>query len=166
MFKIGDVVVYSASGVCRVEDICKKSFGSFSANYYILKPLMQNGSTVFVPTENASLTSKIHPVLTKEQFLCAFSQAKGSDTIRPENEFERREKFGEILESGNRCALMLMIHDLKNLAKEQQQNSRRLHIADEKLLNTAENMLFEEVAYVFEIEKTQVSEFLKEQFEK
>jgi len=166
MFKIGDVVVYSASGVCRVEDICKKSFGSFSANYYILKPLMQNGSTVFVPTENSALTSKIHPVLSKAEFVSIFDTVLKTEPCRPENELLRREKFAEILESGNRSALMLMIYDLKNLAKEQQQNSRRLHIADEKLLNTAENMLFEEVAYVFEIDKTQAPEFLKEQLEK
>jgi len=164
MYKIGDVVVYSVSGVCCVDDICKKSFGSFSADYYVLRPLMQKASTVFVPTQNAALTAKMHPVLSKQDLLTAFDSVKKTNPIRPESEAERREKFSEILESGNREALLLMIYDLKNLSREQQEKGRRLHLADERLLNSAENMLFEEVAYVFEIEKQAAEEFIEKQF--
>jgi len=163
MFKIGDVVIYSASGVCRVEDICDKSFGSFSAKYYILKPLLQKSSTVFVPTQNSNLTSKMHTILSQEDFKSIFRSVSKKEPVRPESESERHDKFAEILESGNREALMLMVYDLHNFSHEQQQNGRRLHIADEKLLNTAENMLFEEIAYVFGIDKTAAPDFLKEQ---
>ena len=84
--------------------------------------------------------------------------------MRPESENERRQKFSEILESGNRAALLLMIYDLKNISREQQEKGRRLHLADERLLNSAENMLFEEVSYVFEIEKDSAPEFVEKQF--
>ena len=164
MYKIGDVVVYSVSGVCCVEDICKKSFGSFSAEYYVLRPLMQKSATVFVPTQNAALTAKMHPVLSKDDFEKTFESVKSLTPVRPESENERRQKFSEILESGNRAALLLMIYDLKNISREQQEKGRRLHLADERLLNSAENMLFEEVSYVFEIEKDSAPEFVEKQF--
>ncbi|MBQ8869218.1 MAG: hypothetical protein IJ027_05850 [Oscillospiraceae bacterium] len=164
MFNKGDVVVYSASGVCEVEEISTKSFGSFSAEYYVLRPLMQKAATVFVPTQNGALTKKIHPILTRSEFEAVFASLKSLAPIRPQSEGERQQKFTEILESGDRAGLMLMVYDLYNYSREQQQNGRRLHIGDEKLLRTAENMLFEEVAYVFEIDKTAADEFIKSKF--
>lgn len=164
MFKKGDVVVYSASGVCEIEDISKKSFGSFSAEYYVLKPLMQKASTVFVPTANGALVKKIHPILTQSEFESIFASLKTRAPQRPETESERHDRFIEIIENGDRAGLMLMVYDLNNYSHEQQQNGRRLHIGDEKLLRTAENMLFEEVAYVFGFALTEADEFIKSKF--
>ena len=160
MYKIGDVVVYSVSGVCKVEDICKKDFGSFSAEYYILRPIMQSASTVFVPTQNEKLTAKIHPVLSKESFDKVFALSKTAEFIRPDSEAERREAFLEILESGNREDLILMIFDLKKLSQEQAEKGRRLHLADERLLGSAQTLLFEEVSYVYDIDKDLAEEFI------
>ncbi|MBQ7800080.1 MAG: hypothetical protein IJ370_06265 [Oscillospiraceae bacterium] len=164
MFKKGDVVVYSASGVCEIEEISKKSFGSFSAEYYVLKPLMQRASTVFVPVENAALTKKIHPILTQSEFEAVFDSLKTRAPQRPETESERQDRFIEIIESGDRAGLMLMVYDLNNYSHEQQQNGRRLHIGDERLLRTAESMLFEEVAYVFDFPLNEADEFIKGKF--
>ena len=164
MFKKGDVVVYSASGVCEIEEISKKSFGSFSAEYYVLRPLMQRASTVFVPVENAALTKKIHPILTQSEFEAVFDSLKTRAPQRPETESERHDRFIEIIESGDRAGLMLMVYDLNNYSHEQQQNGRRLHIGDERLLRTAESMLFEEVAYVFDFPLNEADEFIKGKF--
>ena len=164
MFKKGDVVVYSASGVCEIEEISKKSFGSFSAEYYVLKPLMQKASTVFVPTANSSLTKKIHPILTQSEFEGIFASLKTRAPQRPETESERRGRFIEIIEDGDRTGLMLMVYDLNNYSHEQQESGRCLHIGDEKLLCTAENMLFEEISYVFNIPLNEADEFIKSKF--
>ena len=164
MFKKGDVVVYSASGVCEIEEISKKSFGSFSAEYYVLKPLMQKAATVFVPVQNEALTKKIHPILTQSEFECIFDSLKTRAPQRPETESERHDRFIEIIEDGDRTGLMLMVYDLNNYSHEQQQNGRRLHIGDERLLRTAENMLFEELSYVFGISLNEVDEFIKSKF--
>ncbi|MEE1279403.1 MAG: CarD family transcriptional regulator [Oscillospiraceae bacterium] len=164
MFKIGDVVVYSTAGVCRIEEISPKTFGALKTDYYVLRPLIQTASTVFVPVENERLTCKMHPILSQEEFLKVFCAAKKREPIRPDSESERREKFTEILESGNRETLILMVYDLNNLKTEQQQCGRRLHLADERLLNSAQNLLFEEISYVFKIDIAEASSFLKKQF--
>ena len=164
MFKVGDIVVYSATGVCEVSEICEKEFCKVMMKYYVLTPLLQKSATVFVPTENSKLTQKMHNILTKEEFDSAFAAAAKRTPVRPETEAERRARFGEILDSGDRCALLLMVYDLRKLQKEQTENSRRLHIADERLMNSAENLLFEEVAYVYGIEKENAADFIKSKF--
>lgn len=161
MFKIGDVVVYSATGVCKISDICEKSFGADVLQYYMLSPLMKKSSTVFVPINNEKLTQKMHHVLTKNEFEKTFAIANSQVFVRPDSESERRNKFTEILNSGNRALLIQMVLDLKLYKSQQIQNSRRLHLADERLLSCSQELLFEEIAYVFEIEQDSVQEFLK-----
>ena len=161
MFKIGDVVVYSATGVCKISDICEKSFGADVLQYYMLSPLMKKSSTVFVPINNEKLTQKMHHVLTENEFEETFAIANSQVFVRPDSESERRNKFTEILNSGNRALLIQMVLDLKLYKSQQIQNSRRLHLADERLLSCSQELLFEEIAYVFEIEQDSVQEFLK-----
>lgn len=162
MFKKGEIVVYSATGVCRIEDLCEKQFGTFSAQYYVLKPLMQKSATVFVPTNNALLTSKLHTILTKAELTEAMSAAKLDNASVLETEAERRQRFNEILQSGNRTSLTNMVWELYTLKKRQMENGRRLHLADERLLDSAENLLFEEIAYVYGIDKLEAEKLVAE----
>lgn len=160
MFKVGEVVLYSTSGVCRVSEITEKSFGSFSAKYYVLTPLMQKASTVFVPTQNDKLTKKMHPILSKNDYESVFSSVKENGFARTQTENERQQKFLEIIESGSREDLICMILDLREIEKEQTENSKRLHISDERLLNSLEGILFDELCFVFEIQREDANEFL------
>lgn len=160
MFKVGEVVLYSTSGVCKVSELTEKSFGSFSAEYYVLTPLMQKASTVFVPTQNDKLTKKMHPILSKNDYEKVFSFVKENGFARTQTENERQQKFLEVIESGSREDLICMILDLREIEKEQTENSKRLHISDERLLNSLEEILFDELCFVFEIEREDANEFL------
>ena len=162
MFKKGEIVVYSATGVCRIEDLCEKQFGSFCAQYYVLKPLMQRSATVFVPINNSALVSKIHAILTKSELEKAIAAAKIDDARVGESENERRQRFDGILQSGDRTQLVCMVWELYCLKKRQVDNGRRLHLADERLLDCAENLLFEEIAYVYGIEKSEAEAMMSD----
>jgi len=38
MVNVGDCIIYSAHGVCVIDDICKKNFGGETKDYYVLHP--------------------------------------------------------------------------------------------------------------------------------
>ncbi len=67
-FLIGDTVSYGIHGVCLVEDIKTMDFGAAGEMYYVLKPIYDNKSTVYVPCEK-ELHEEFAYVLniTKEQ---------------------------------------------------------------------------------------------------
>ncbi|MGN0625751.1 MAG: hypothetical protein ACI4I8_05750, partial [Oscillospiraceae bacterium] len=71
--------------------------------------------------------------------------------------------YQQILSGGDRTELIKMIKALYFHQKEQQKNGKRLHIPDERFLKDAENMLYEEFAYVLKIRKEQVLPFIMEQ---
>ncbi|MDQ6596090.1 CarD family transcriptional regulator [Bacillus salipaludis] len=42
MFNIGDLIIYSGHGICRVDDICEKTVSGITRTYYVLHPMENN----------------------------------------------------------------------------------------------------------------------------
>ena len=39
MYNIGDLIIYSSHGICRIDDICEKEYYGVAKNYYVLHPM-------------------------------------------------------------------------------------------------------------------------------
>ena len=66
MFSAGQTVLYGANGVCRIEEITTRRVGSAETEYYVLKPVWSESSTLYVPTRNETLVSRMRFVTTAE----------------------------------------------------------------------------------------------------
>ena len=51
MFNIGDVIIYSAHGLCKIDNICEKTFSDVTRTYYVLHPLEQLNLTISTPID-------------------------------------------------------------------------------------------------------------------
>ena len=67
MFSVGQTVLYGANGVCRIEEITTRRVGSSEMEYYVLKPVRSDCSTVFVPTGNETLVSRMRFVKSADE---------------------------------------------------------------------------------------------------
>ena len=69
MFEIGSYVMYRAEGVCKISDIRDESFGAIGGQekYYILSPLNDDKSTVYVPMGNDALLGMMRPLMSAEE---------------------------------------------------------------------------------------------------
>ena len=56
MFDIGDLIIYSAQGICHIDDICKKTYAGVTRNYYILHPVHNSKLKISTPVDNNKLT--------------------------------------------------------------------------------------------------------------
>lgn len=59
MYSVGQTVLYGSNGICNIEEITTKEISGMSIDYYVLKPLYSQNSTLFVPVNNEKLVSKI-----------------------------------------------------------------------------------------------------------
>ena len=61
MFTIGDLVIYSAHGVCRIDNICDKTISDVTRKYYELHPVDGNYRlAISVPVDsNKNLLTEI-----------------------------------------------------------------------------------------------------------
>ncbi len=152
MFSVGQNVLYGTNGVCVVEDITEKKVGKISMEYYVLKPLGINSSTLFVPTHNEQLVKKIREVLDKDTLNEVISNLPEPGEWN-DNKQERSDEFKVIVSGGDFVELIRLIRLINSHSNELSQAGRHLHMSDERFLKEAEKMVSEEISISLGVDK-------------
>ena len=153
MFQINDTVIYGTQGACKISEIMQKKFAGKPMKYYVLKPIYDENSTVYIPEDNQGLVNKIIQAMPDEE--CVWI----------ENEHERKQAYKDIISRGDRLELVKLIKTLYFHQQAQQAKGRKLHMADERYFKEAEKLLYSEFALVLNIEPEQVVPFIANQIE-
>lgn len=160
MFKVNDIVVYSAQGVCEIIGIEEQRIGGQSKKYFVLKPKNDKGATCYVPTWNEIALGKMRKVMTKEEVDALIDSMPNKHPTWIENENERRETYKRILASGDQAAIISMIQALFLHKKEREEDGKRLHMSDEHFMKDAEQLLYNEWQYVLNVDKAGLMEYI------
>ena len=158
----GEVVMYSTNGICVVDDIQKMLFPMEreEKTYYVLRPVSSRNSTLFVPSDNELLMSKVRRLLTKEEIDEAIV---GCDDMGKwiENRNARYAYFNTVLKNGNPRELLSVIKCIYARKAWTLEVGKKLANADEIVLSSAERLVREEFAYTLGIEEGEVAEYIR-----
>ncbi len=160
-FTVNDLVSYRTSGVCRIAEIKRCDFGGKQEEYYILHPIHDEKSVIFVPVDSP-LSDKMNSVLTKDEaneIISASIPEKPFDWI--ENDRERTAKIKEVVSSGDRERITRMIKTLRLRRKALSACGKKLRVTDEAALVSAEKVLYDEFAYALGIERDDVMPYIE-----
>lgn len=144
MFDVGDLVVYSAHGVCRIDDICDKTFAGATRTYYVMHPLEDPNLILNIPKDHATLA--VLELLDREEaesLISSFCQP-GSTWI--ENNNQRAQAFRHIIDTGSREKVAQIANTLMRRKHEAEQNGKQLGQADSRTLTSIQKILFSELA--------------------
>ena len=165
LFSVGDIFVYGASGVCRVDDICVRDCGTGKHEYYVRQPVYDARSTVYIPTDSEKLASHARSLLSENEVyeIIDAMPAKGFEWVQ--NDKERSEFFRNVLESGTRTDIVNLISTLHNRKTELAGHGKKLRSSDEAIMQRAERLLYGEFAWVLGIDPSAVVDFIKKRQE-
>lgn len=166
MHQIGERVLYGCHGVCQIISMEERVIDRKRVNYFVLEPINQQGSRYMVPSDNPIALSKLRPLLSREELeaLLASEEVRQDRWIPDEN--TRKQKYKELITSGDRAALLGMIHALHQHKKNQIELGRKFHQSDENFLNDAQKLLTAEFSLVLQIEPENVGRFILDALEK
>lgn len=99
-------------------------------------------------------------ILSKEEIHELVNTMNNEDPVWIADENERREKFREILASGERSALIQMIKAIWIQKQKREAEGKKLHMSDERFFKDAEQLLYDEFQYVLEINKEELISYL------
>ncbi len=162
MFKQGDTVIYGSHGLCCVTDVREESFGPVRQTYYVLQPKKDMRSTFYCPVAHEE---RLHALLTKEEVERLIREMPLTETAWEEEESVRRERFLTMLKSGDRAEAVRLVKTLYQQRCVRAAQGKRLHLADERIMQEAERLLYEEIAYVMEISPDEVVAYIEKTLE-
>lgn len=160
MLKLKDTVFYGTTGVCVVDCVEKKKIGNMKKDYYVLKPVSQSSSTVFIPTDNEKLLLKVKPVISSDDINGLIHAKESFEDVWVENEAERREVFSNIITSGDRLSQIKLVRSIHNKQRELNTQSKRLHIADERFFKEVLRLICDEFSFVLKISVKEIEELI------
>ena len=165
MFQKDELILYGTQGVCRIVDICERAFGKMKNTYYVLAPVYDPRSTVYVPTDREALVAKMRRVLSKKEIVALIRSMPEEKPAWVEDESLRREQYRAVLAAGDRAELVRVIKALYLHRQKQQENGKKLHLADEVFLKEAEKLLYDEFALVLGLSREEVIPYITREIE-
>ncbi|MBE6138092.1 MAG: CarD family transcriptional regulator [Erysipelotrichaceae bacterium] len=162
MFQVGDTIIYTTYGICRIDDCVKKEFNGEIKDYYILKPLNDSKASLQIQVDNPITREKLRSILSENEALELISNVPSIEPYWIENENERKRHFSTILRCGHRNEIIAIIKSIFEHSKGLKDKGRKLHACDEQYCKDAEKIIYEELAYVLKKEKREIQDIFIE----
>lgn len=153
MFAIGTYVSYRAEGVCIISDIRTEVFNALgkSEEYYILAPLKDMNSILYVPVNNENLTSKMQPLLSADEICALAAELREERTEWVNDSRMRNSVLRDILATGDRRELIVLVNTIEDRIERSAEIGKKITAGDENFLKRAKKMLIEEFSATAEI---------------
>lgn len=162
MFQANETIHYAGSGVCVIQEIASMRFGRTREQYYVLKPLYQHTSVIYVPVKNEQLVAKMRPILTRDEVQALIGRIGEVTPAWDDDINQRKQLFDELVRSGRCEDLLRVIKSLLAQRNRRQAEGKMLHVSDENYLREAQRLLYDEFAGVLGTTPKEVEADLKD----
>lgn len=148
MYQSGELIVYGATGVCRVEEVTHLTGGN--RQYYRLKPLWQDG-VIYAPVDSEKVSMR--PVMSREEAEALIDRIPGiqAAVCRGNTVQALAQQYQSAVRDGGHQALVEMMKSICRKRDQAEAKNRRLGMVDERYMKQAERLLYGEVAAALEI---------------
>lgn len=163
MFEKGQWVLYGIHGVCCVIGTEKQLVNRKRTEYLVLEPLARNESRFYLPTGNPAAMAKLKAVLTADELKALLTADEIREDVWIQEENQRKLVYRELINSGDRTALLKMVSSLYRYKEAQAAAGRKFHQCDENFLRDAEKLLASEIALVLEMPQDEARDYLRGQ---
>ena len=161
MYQVGDRVLYGMHGVCEISGVEERIIDRKKIPYFVLTPLDQSGAMFYIPMNYEAALSKLRPIISKD----ALNELLESDAVIQDgwiqDENQRRQRYKDLITSGDRAALIRMVRSLHQHKKNQTAAGRKFHLCDENFLRDAEKLLGSEFALVLQMPQESVGDYVR-----
>ena len=140
MFDVGDLAVYPAHGVGRIEAMEYKDISGQKQSFYIMR-ILENDMIIMIPTQNVSNVG-LRQVIGQDQVAEIYRILKKKDvSLETQNWNRRYRDYMEKIKTGSIFEVASVLRDLSLLRKD-----KELSFGERKMLDMARNLLVKEIS--------------------
>ena len=159
---IGTHVLYGKTGVCLVQERKDMRIGKKSSFYYVLLPIGDGRSSVYVPCDNEELVARMRPLLTRDEIDTLLSDADMEQQPWLEDRTARSNLYRAVMADGDRRQLIRVICCLFRKKHERMEQGKRLSTMDDAALHECVRLIDEEFSMVLNIPSADVMDYILE----
>jgi CarD family transcriptional regulator len=149
MYNIGDLIIYSSHGICRIDDICEKTYSGMTQNYYVIHPIEDDNLTINAPVELVNKT--MVEIMNHSEALEIIESFKQPGIMWIDKAMDRTKSFTEIIKSGKRKEISMLLNTLMRKKNEFESTDKKLSDPDRRLLLWIQSILFKELSIALDI---------------
>ena len=140
MFKVGQLAVYPAHGVGRIESVENRDIAGYEQQFYIMR-IMDNEMIIMIPTSNASNLG-LRDIITSKQVKLVFSILREKAELPEAQTWNRRyREYMQKIKTGSIFEVAQVMRDLFLLKSD-----KDLSFGERKMLDTARSLLIKELS--------------------
>jgi len=140
MFKIGDLAVYPAHGVGRIESVESRQVSGKDQDFYIMK-ILENEMIIMIPVDKVSSVG-LRDIIDVAEVTKVYDIMKKRDIPSDNQTWNRRyREYMEKIKTGSAYEVAEVLRDLYLLKEE-----KDLSFGERKLLDTAQSLLLKELS--------------------
>lgn len=158
-FKVGDMAVYPAHGVGKIDSIETREISGNEHKFYILK-IMDNGMTIMVPTGNGRKVG-LREVIGESEVDIVYDILRERDIAIDNQTWNRRyREYMDKIKTGSIYEVAEVLRDLSTLRYQ-----KELSFGERKMLDLARTLIVKELSVAQEMDEDEVEESIDEIFE-
>ncbi len=162
-YAINDKVRYGQNGICVISGMkTMEAPGSRrQTEYYVLKPVSNPVTTLYVPADSETLAARMQRVLSREETDKLILSCGESKVSWPEDRKARAEYFRGVLKTCDQSELLSLVSCIYLKRRELTLAGRKLSATDDGILKQAERMIESDFAYVLGIPENEVGAYIR-----
>ena len=163
MYQKGDIVIYGAHGICRVEEVAplKMRIATEHRLYYTLRAYYQQELVIYAPVDGAAIV--IRPPLTKAEAEAVIADLPGIEPLTVQDEKKREADYRVVLHGCDCRAIAALLKTLRARRVQRAKQGRHPTGLDERYTHLAEEQLYGELGYVLGIPRAEAPAYVRRQ---
>ncbi len=164
--KVGTHVLYGKMGVCLVKEITRMSYGvGVGDEYYVLAPISDSRSSIYVPCANEELVARMCPLLSRDEIDALLTGDDVSEMTWVDDRNERGALYRSVTGGRDRRALIRLIRCLYRKKEERLAAGKHLSSMDEAALQECVRLVEEEFSMVLSIPRRDVERYVEDRID-
>ncbi len=140
MFKIGDLAVYPAHGVGKIESVETREIGGNSQDFYIMR-ILDTDMIIMIPVSNVG-TVGLRQIINKAEVERVYTILREREVCLDNQTWNRRyREYMDKIKTGSVFEVAEVLRDLCLLKSD-----KDLSFGERKMLDTAKSLLVKELA--------------------
>jgi len=159
MFRIGDLAVYPAHGVGRIEAIEGREISGKKQDFYIMK-ILENDMIIMIPVDNVESVG-LRDIIDKAEVIKVYDIMKLRDIPADNQTWNRRyREYREKIKNGSVYEVEEVLRELYLLKV-----GKGLSFGERKMLDTAQSLLLKELSIAKETDERAIMSDIKDIFD-